>query len=436
MWMEKPLADAWNAARILCMIPAPDGSLRLRPELEEESLFADFLRLLHAQPGEAMLPDYANALGCRRNAPPLAEALERGLFLALCAAGVDFDAKNSMQCEERDFRLRHAETLLDAPRRVLEALSQNPNLSPAAKHCLAEAAAPCAEEVAARLRRRDPFGGGRAYRYYAGTFTLTTLDTVRPLERFFGYSGLRQRFAEHFRDFSSGSQHIPLLISSLPGHGKTQLTLSHALAIPNLTLILAPPETLSGGLDSLFALLALRPDRKFVVFFDDIEPDKTDWYGFRTHVGGVFSPPEHVLVVVASNYFFPPSILSRGRSFVFPVFDEIRCQEMVEDFLILNGMRHPSRPLIAMIAADYCEAFGQKQFSELSPRTLIRHLASYERSQEKRRQMLELSAAPLTTRPDSQLFQDFNLSQMRLLYGQEHLDELLKEKLRALENGL
>ena len=49
--------------------------------------------------------------------------------------------------------------------------------------------------------------------------------------------------------------------------------------------------------------------------------------------------------------------------------------------------------LVSLLAADYTESFGQKKFTELSPRTLMRHLLVYTRSREKRRLLAEENAA-------------------------------------------
>jgi len=137
--------------------------------------------------------------------------------------------------------------------------------------------------------------------------------------------------------------------------------------------------------------------------------------------------------VIAANYEFPANILSRGRKVSFPVFDEIRCLEMVEDFLASFGMRHAPRNLVNLIAAAYTEDFGQKKFTELSPRTLTRYLASYEHDMIKRKTMLDLSFGKMITKPDAQLFYEFNIDLMRSLYGDAYIERLLKERLKDLE---
>lgn len=108
---------------------------------------------------------------------------------------------------------------------------------------------------------------------------------------------------------------------------------------------------------------------------------------------------------------------------------------MVEDFLATFGVRHHHRNLISQIAADYTEEFGQKKFTELSPRSLIRYLSAYEHDQNKRRTIIELASGPMVTRPDAQLFYEFNIDLMRSLYGEEYIKRLLKQRLDDLSHG-
>jgi hypothetical protein len=143
------------------------------------------------------------------------------------------------------------------------------------------------------------------------------------------------------------------------------------LHFPNLTLILPEPGDLERPLEKLIRRLAARKDRRFVLFFDDVDAPRIDWYFFRTNVGGSFCLPSNVIIAIASNYQFPANISSRGTGLSFPMFDEIRCQEMIFDFLRSFGMRQPPAELVSVIAADYVEEFGQKFFEELSPRTLV-----------------------------------------------------------------
>ena len=286
--------------------------------------------------------------------------------------------------------------------------------------------------LAEALTAADRFAAGRTFRWFHGEFLPTTLDSAKPVGKFFGFPGIRAIFTDHFHKFSAGISSVPLLVSSLPGYGKTSMTVSYALAEPETVLILPEPEALESGWNELIGPLLPRRDRRFVVFFDDIDPRKVDWYNFRTHVGGAYSLPPHIMIVLAANYEFPAGILSRGRRVTYPVFDELRCTEMIEDFLLDFGLKNPPVNLVSLIGADYTEEFGQKKFTELSPRTLMRYLNIYCHDQRKRRTMVEMAMGPLVTKPVGELFYEFNIELMRSLYGEEYIQRLLKEKLRSL----
>ena len=281
-------------------------------------------------------------------------------------------------------------------------------------------------------KKSDPFSSGKVFSYRQRRFVAVEPATVRKPNKFYGYPGVRSAYEDHFRSFAQGKTNLPLLINSLPGYGKTSMVISYALAQENIIPILAEPDALEENWTPLIQALAKRKDHRFVIFFDDIDPAKVDWYSFRTNVGGAFAPPENVMPVLTANYEFPASILSRGRKITYPVFDELRCSEMVEDFLRGFGMQRPPVNLISLIGAEYTNEFGQKKFTELSPRTLIRYLSIYERDQNKRRTMIELASGEMITRPDPELFYEFNINLMRSLYGEEYIQRLLKEKLREL----
>jgi predicted AAA+ superfamily ATPase len=276
----------------------------------------------------------------------------------------------------------------------------------------------------------DPFSGGKAFRYVNDKFMPVELSSIRPVDEFFGYDYVRKTFAEHFRDFSEQRTNLPLLVCSLPGLGKTHLTISYTLHQDNLTLILPEPEDLERTLQPLIEKLANRKDRRFVIFFDDVDPGKINWYYFRTNIGGSFSLPDNVSVVIASNFEFPANILSRGRAVKFPLFDEIRCLEMIEEFLKSRGMKHRNPNLELVIAADYIEDFGQRKFEELSPRTLIRYLQVYQSDMRKRKRMLDMTRMEVFSKPDPQVFYDFNVKLMRSLYGDEIIDALREENIK------
>ena len=286
--------------------------------------------------------------------------------------------------------------------------------------------------AAAALKARDRFKEQRVFKWCSGKLYPSKLNSAKPLKSFFGFNGVRAIFQDHFEDFSSGKTNIPLLVYSLPGYGKTSMTVSYAMAAENTVLILPEPETLERAWDDLIQELARRQDHKFIIFFDDIDPRTVDWYNFRTNVGGAFSLPMNIMPVLSSNFEFPASILSRGRKVSYPVFDELRCTEMIEDFLYDFGLKSLPPNLVSLIGADYTEEFGQKKFSELSPRTLIRYLSLYAQDRNKRRLIAELAMGQMITRPDAELFYSFNINLMRSLYGDEYIARLREEKLKNL----
>ena len=363
------------------------------------------------------------------------EVLEDEFFEMLIAGRLDITnllKPNSMDFAQIEF---FRQNFLDLELGIAELRKtlNDKRINPALKACLSgkSVLSESAEKIVQVALMRDPFAQSRTFRYVKGEFAACCVKNI-PVDKFYGFQAVRERFKEYLQEFAEHKTNVPLLISSLPGLGKTQFSINYTLAQKDLTLIFAEPETLTDGLEELIAALALRKRRKFVVFFDDIEPDSIDWYSFRTNVGGSAVLPENVIFILASNYQFPINILSRGREITFPVFDEMRCLEMVEDFLTDFGMKNVSENLASVIAAGYIEDFGQKKFTELSPRTLIRYLEKFRSDAALRRRMLAQSHQQLIVRPDAQLFYEFNIKLLRTLYGESYIDALREEKLREL----
>ena len=264
-------------------------------------------------------------------------------------------------------------------------------------------------ELQERFQKMDPFlSGDRVFRFSEGRFFPAKIGPVRPVDKFYGFIAAKDFFRKYLAAFSEKGENFPLLISSLPGLGKTHFTISYSLYFKNLTLILCEPNELEKPLVDLIAILGKRSNRRFVLFFDDVDTRKIDWYYFRTNIGGSCVLPENITVIVASNYEFPANILSRGKGFAFPFFDEITCQEMVHDFLVSMGMKAPSKELISVMASDYVEEFGQHIFEELSPRTLVRYLERYLSDSVKRKKFLELSKQNVISSPDAMCFYEAN----------------------------
>ncbi len=278
------------------------------------------------------------------------------------------------------------------------------------------------------INTSDIFSTGNVFRHIDGKFYETDLNSIRQVEDFYGYHNARNHFKNYFAKFANGQSNYPLFITSLPGLGKTHFTISYALHNDELTLILPNPIDLEKNLEKLILQLSKRANHKFVLFFDDIDTNTLDWYYFRTHIGGSFVLPDNIIIVIASNYKFPANISSRGSGFTFPMFDEIKCQEMIEDYLRKMRIRQPSSKLISIIAADYVEDFGQKLFEELSPRTLVRYLDKYKDNINKRKKILNLSREDLILRPDPQIFFETNVKLMKSLYGEDALKELQEQQ--------
>jgi len=387
--------------------------------------------------------DYLNALAAQGSAEAFAGIFYEAMFQA-------FLARRALPAElERGKRSADGAFLLELLTRAVRALTVLTEAIPSAERTVLlpsaagifsalldpdeKKAEDWTDALAARLQKCDPFARHRAFRISGGELVPVHLDSAKDISKFFGFPSVRAIYRDHFADFAAGKSNLPLLIYSLPGYGKTSMTVSHELAHPEIVVILPGPEVLEGDWRKIVEPLRLRKDKKFVLFFDDVDPRSIDWYNFRTHVGGAFSLPENTMPVLSSNYEFPAGILSRGRQLSYPVFDELRCSEMIEDYLKDFGLHKPPRNLVALMGADYTEEFGQKKFTELSPRTLMRYLAAYQHDQNKRRTMAELSLGELVTHPDAELFYEFNIELMRSLYGEEYIQRLLKRKLKDLE---
>ena len=383
------------------------------------------------------IADKLNCLAREISAAEMPEKLAGGLFEAMISRGIlpeNFTGENSSP--DAEFLLKKALLLIRELKKIPGKLTpaEQAQVLPGALKLFSGLPdfGDDTEKLAAGLKAADPFRSRRVFGYRNGAFFPVEPSSVKSVDKFFGFPGVRLALGEHFKDFSTGKTSLPLLINSLPGYGKTSMVISFALSVPGTVVILPDPEVLEDSWETLIAQLSSRQDHRFVVFFDDIDPRSINWYHFRTNVGGAFTPTSNIMPVLTANYEFPPSILSRGRRISYPVFDEERCLEMIEDFLGTFGMKKPPRNIVSLMGAEYTEEFGQKKFTELSPRTLMRHLSAYENDQRKRKHIVELSGGGMITRPDAELFYEFNIELMRSLYGEEDIQRLLKERLRSL----
>ncbi len=395
--------------------------------------------------------DCINQLASQYYRQPLLPILEQAVFDSLFFNGIirnsgteDFDLDNTTK-----FMLCHAERVCSSPQsmkayiallddscpkevlsrvrpEIVEMLSGEPSI----KQVQGSESTAAFKALVGKFVVPDVFENGRVFRYIDEQFSPADLSWIRAKDDFFGYFGVRHLFEDYYATFVQGKNNLPLLVSSLPGLGKTHFAISYALAQPELTLILVGPDDLEKSFEPLISKLAKRMDRRFVLFFDDIDPNKVNWYYFRTNVGGSLSLPDNISIVIASNFEYPANILSRGRAIKFPMFDEIRCVEMIEEFLKSRGMKHCPWELSSVIAADYLEEFSQHKFEELSPRTLIHYLELYGKDIRRRKRMLEMSRAEVIPKPDPQTFYEFNIKLMKILYGDDVLDVLREERLK------
>lgn len=415
-----------SAFRLLFYHSGKDGS----PLPPDDTLLRHVENLLDGQ----NLPLKLNLLAKVTSAEKFPEKFLPALFNALITFRVmpaDLLAENFSA--DTAFLLQNAVALCRYLRNLSGSVKDDPALLPSAKDIFSRLPQTSdIREFARILSAADPFGGSRVFNFRNRNFLPVQPSSVKSVDKFFGFPGVRLALQEHFRDFAAGKTSLPLLINSLPGYGKTSMVISFALSVPGTVVILPDPDALEFSWEELIAALSARKDHRFVLFFDDIDPRSINWYNFRTNVGGAFTPPENIMPVLTANYEFPPSILSRGRRISYPVFDEERCLEMIEDFLATFGMKKPPRNIVSLMGAEYTEEFGQKKFTELSPRTLMRHLANYEKDPRKRKQIVELSGGGMITKPDAELFYEFNIELMRSLYGEEYIQRLLKERLRSL----
>jgi len=398
-------------------------------EMEMESLDGPGKAKLSKKGNDPDSIDYLNALITQFGSQSLSETIKTGV-LDLMTSGRLFVIDETTEIHEDEilnYQLKHAEVLVKDGIKLLQdyfaiiekAEPTGPvRIRPGSAEFLKPGSFTTekrkgrtnfAEHLRTKALEIDPFKTSRVFRFTNQEFIPSELVSIRPVSDFFGYHEIRDLFHRYFSAFSLKGENFPLLISSLPGLGKTHFTISYTFSFEDLTLILPEPGDLERPLETILSQLARRKNRKFVIFFDDVDTRKIDWYNFRTLVGGSFVLPDNISIVIASNYEFPANISSRGRGLTFPIFDEIECQEMVCDFLKHMGMKNPTESLVAVIAADYVEEFGQNAFEELSPRTLVRYLDQYNHNPTKRTRMLNMSREELVPQPDSQIFYEANL---------------------------
>jgi hypothetical protein len=256
-----------------------------------------------------------------------------------------------------------------------------------------------------RIASRDQFAGSRAFRAYGGKVLPSVVGEIRAADDFYGYRHERRFFLEHFTAFAGGAKVPPLLLSGLPGLGKTHFTIAFTFASPELVLVTSEQGQLGAELEPLVATLGRHPHRRFVLFFDDVDAEDLDWSHFRNQVEGFLPYPSNVAMVVASNYSFPAAVRSRCVVFEFRPMGPAVCQEMVEDYLKRNmHIAQPRPDLVNTVVADYTNEYVNGLLDELTPRSLVRYLQMLENGELRRERIYTESATGYVRQPLEELF--------------------------------
>lgn len=281
------------------------------------------------------------------------------------------------------------------------------------------------DKVVEALREHDLFSASRTYRPFHNELHPGLIGEIRSLENFYGYRQERTFFGTYFADFVAGKEPLPLLLSGMPGIGKTHLTIAHSLSLPEVTLVLADASYLEDSLEWLIDLLGQHHYRKFVLFFDDVEPSKVNWTTFRNQVDGFLPYAKNVCMVIAANANFPVSIRSRARGFDFRAMDPEVCQEFIADYIAERQWMSQAYPdLVSTVASDFVAMYRTRVLSELTPRSLVQYLGILEANKEKIKGLIRESLEDIVRVPAEEAFIESNrsiLNQLRKSRGEPPL---------------
>jgi predicted AAA+ superfamily ATPase len=84
------------------------------------------------------------------------------------------------------------------------------------------------------MEAQDLFAARRTFRVSGEDIVPSPVGDIRELQDFYGYKAVRRYFGRHFESFSEGQRVQPLLLSGLPGLGKTHLTIAFIVRLPFL----------------------------------------------------------------------------------------------------------------------------------------------------------------------------------------------------------
>ena len=272
------------------------------------------------------------------------------------------------------------------------------------------------DEAAALIKAHDRFSISRAFRVHRGRIVPTSLGPVRTADELYGYDAEKRFFERYFARLHEGKRQIPLLLTGLPGLGKTQFTLSYSLRFADLVLVLADPPLLAEPLDGLLATFGRYAYRRFVLFFDDVEPGGIDWSAFRSHADGYLLQPANTAIVAASNYPFPASVVSRSTALAFREMDVELCGEMVADYIGRRGRGSSglAKNLVSLMVLDYVNEYINGPLNELTPRSLVRYLEMLEGDVERRKVLCAEALSPSVRKPSDGTRSAFHESNERI----------------------
>lgn len=393
--------------------------------------------------------DYLNQLVRLAEGRPLAKLVRRFVWNAVrermqCEANEDAPAEDARYA----YYLSHVKRLLtlavSLPRDYMELLRAEaaeeegaiPRLEPVEYGSLeadAEAikfgdgAVPesTLEHVRACVQAQDVFAGGRAFRPVGHGFVETGLGEIRALQDFYGYHAERRLFVKYLQSFIDGQTVQPLLLSGLPGLGKTHLTIAFARSYPELTLIVAGESDLQERFEWLINELGRYTYRRLVLFFDDVDVDEIDWSTFRHLVDGYLPYASNVAVIIASNFTFPDRVQSRCRTYEFrPMSPEV-CVELVLDHLDKHMGINPqdnqlATALAETIAGHYVNELRLGRITELTPRSLVRFFRELDHNPKRVRALLTEAGSPMHIVPDETYFRAHN-ERLQELVDQERM---------------
>lgn len=144
-----------------------------------------------------------------------------------------------------------------------------------------------------------------AYRYFEGTLAETELTSDIELDDLLAISTQVKLAEKNVASFVAGGPFLNMLLWGEKGGGKSSLIRILALKYSpkNLVTVEFVDET-AGAIFGLYKIIRLNPDKKFMLFFDDISFNEGDtaYRRFKSAVeGGLEEKPNNVLFAATSN---------------------------------------------------------------------------------------------------------------------------------------